>query len=170
MLFAHLFLGYHLIEVPWHSTAHSLYLSLKYKKKSLNVKKTLFKIKTWGLQFRLNDFHYMTNIRLKWIRHHLKNFCRILNIFDTNTKKEYFFYITDTSYKVSVCANTVLLMVLILDCNSEIGALVRIKLCHWTCLRHLIWSRAVLNNFFSFFQKSNFSFMCAQDFLNQHLI
>ena len=39
-------------------------------------------------------------------------------------------------------------MVLVLDCQSEIGALVRSDLAYLICLRHLLRSRTVANQFF----------------------
>ena len=41
-------------------------------------------------------------------------------------------------------------MVLILECNSEMGTLMRSDICYPICLRHLFRSRAVKNVIFSF--------------------
>ena len=43
----------------------------------------------------------------------------------------------------TLCIFTYINMVLILDCNSEIGAHVRNNLCYLNCIRHLSTSRAV---------------------------
>ena len=61
------------------------------------------------------------------------------------------------------------LMVLILDGNVEIGALVSSNLCYLICLRNLIRSRAVTNQFV-FLRKDIFSFMCERNFVRYHLI
>ena len=58
-------------------------------------------------------------------------------------------------------------MVLIFDCNSEVGAHVRSNLCILICLMHLIKLRDVTNRIC--LGKDLFSFMRAQHVLSYHL-